>query len=223
MTQNYPNTPTNGQGLSYPEQNFSESQSLDIQKGAVEESESVRIYQQLANLHVEWTNSFTDVVRLIRASVEQEDILETATEEIRRVIGCDRIIVYGLNPESEGVVIAESVAPGFTKAFGLIIEDPCFAARYIEQYQNGRVKATDNIYEANLTPCYIEQLENLEVKAHLVAPILNQGELFGLLVAHQCSQTRHWQEHEIRWFSQMAMQVGFALDNAKVLAEAGNL
>ncbi|MDJ0676351.1 MAG: GAF domain-containing protein [Calothrix sp. MO_167.B42] len=217
MTQNYPHTPTNGQGLSYPEQNFSESPS------AVEESESIRIYQQPANGHIPWTDSFADVVKLIRTCVNQEDILATATEEIRRVIGCDRIVVYGLNPESQGVVIAESVAPDLTQALGMTIEDPCFAARYIEKYQNGRVKATDNIYEANLTPCYIEQLEKLEVKGHLVAPIVNQGELFGLLVAHECSGPRHWQGEEVRWFSQIAMQVGFALDYAKVVAEAGNL
>ncbi|MEM7555641.1 MAG: GAF domain-containing protein, partial [Cyanobacteria bacterium P01_A01_bin.84] len=89
--------------------------------------------------------------------------------------------------------------------------------------QNGRVKATDNIYEANLSSCYVEELEKLEVKANLVAPIINQGRLLGILVAHQCSQPRHWQEHEIKWFSQIAMQVGFALENAKVLAETVDL
>ncbi|WP_159460694.1 hypothetical protein, partial [Calothrix rhizosoleniae] len=39
----------------------------------------------------------------------------------------------------------------------------------------------------------------------------------GLLVAHQCSQPRHWQEYEISWFSQIAIHVGFALDHAKII------
>jgi len=223
MTQNYPHTATNGQGLSYAEQNLSESRSMNILPGTVEESESVGIYQQPGNLHRSWIDYFNDVVRLLLACVNQEDILEIATEETHRVMRCERVVVYGLNPESQGLIIAESVAPGLIKALGMTIEDPCFAVRYIEKYQNGRVKATDNIYEANLTPCYIEQLEKLEVKGHLVAPILNQGKLFGLLIAHQCSQPRHWQREEIRWFSQIALQVGFALDRVKVLAEAENL
>jgi methyl-accepting chemotaxis protein PixJ len=41
-----------------------------------------------------------------------------------------------------------------------------------------------------------------------------------LLVAHQCSKPRQWQQYEIRWFSQIAMQVGFALDNAKALEQS---
>ncbi|BAY84297.1 putative GAF sensor protein [Calothrix parasitica NIES-267] len=117
-------------------------------------------------LDMEWAHYFTETVRYIRQSLNREDILETATEEVRRVLGCSRVVVYGLSEESNGVVIAESVAPGFPKAFGITIIDPCFEARYIEKYQNGRVKATPNIYQANLSACYIEQLEKLEVKAN---------------------------------------------------------
>ncbi len=179
--------------------------------------------RQKADTETEWTHHFTNTVRLIRTSLKQENILETATEEVRRLLACDRVVVYGLSQESEGIIIAESVVPGFLEALGRTIKDPCFEAKYIEKYQDGRVKATNNIYEANLTACYVEQLEKLEVKANLVAPIINEGKLLGLFVAHQCSQPRHWQEHEIRWFSQIAMQLGFALDNATVLAKARNL
>ncbi|MGL5077246.1 MAG: GAF domain-containing protein, partial [Waterburya sp.] len=70
---------------------------------------------------------------------------------------------------------------------------------------------------------HIEQLESLEVKANLVTPILNEGKLFGLLVAHQCNQPRNWQDYEIRWVTQIATQVGFAVDNAKVLAASANI
>nr|MDJ0569895.1 GAF domain-containing protein [Pleurocapsa sp. MO_192.B19] len=45
---------------------------------------------------------------------------------------------------------------------------------------------------------------------------------FGLLVAHQCSQPRHWQDYEIRWMTQIATQVGFALDNATLLKRLKN-
>ncbi|HHP7230795.1 MAG TPA: GAF domain-containing protein, partial [Xenococcaceae cyanobacterium] len=109
------------------------------------------------------------------------------------------------------------VAAGYPRALNKTISDPCFEVRYLEKYRDGRVRAIDNIYEAGMTHCYIEQLESLEVKANLVTPILNEGKLFGLLVAHQCAQPRHWQDYEIRWVTQIATQVGFALDNAKLL------
>ena len=70
-----------------------------------------------------------------------------------------------------------------------------------------------------MTTCYIEQLEELEVKANLVTPIISEGKLFGLLVAHQCDDFRNWQQPEIRWTAQIATQVGFALDNATLVSQ----
>ena len=182
-------------------------------------AESTQLKEQ-AKIEAQWTQFFTDATRHIRQSLNQKDILAVTVEEVRRVLGCQRVVVYSLNQERYGVVIAESVAPGWTRALGITIKDPCFEARYLEKYENGRVRALDNIYEADVTPCYLEQLEKLEVKANLVTPIINEGKLFGLLVAHQCSNPRVWQQYEIRWVTQIATQVGFALDNAKLLAES---
>jgi methyl-accepting chemotaxis protein PixJ len=173
--------------------------------------------QQQVETETQWTQYFTDAIQYIRQSPNEEDILKASVREVRRVLNCDRAVVYSLNRDSYGVVIAESVASGWTKSLGITIKDPCFEAKYIEKYKNGRVKALNNIYESGMTPCYLEQLEKLEVKANLVAPILNEGKLFGLLVAHQCSEVRDWKQYEIRWVAQIATQVGFALDNAKLL------
>ena len=177
----------------------------------------VRI-QTEAETERKWTNCFTDAIQHIRASIEQDDVLDISVEEVRKVLECDRVLVYSLHQDNRyGAVIAESVGAGYPRALNRTIEDPCFEARYLDKYRDGRVRAIDNIYEAGMSGCYIEQLESLEVKANLVTPILNEGKLFGLLVAHQCSEPRHWQDYEIRWVTQIATQVGFALDNAKLL------
>ncbi len=173
--------------------------------------------QKQAATETQWTQFFTDAVGHIRSSLKEEDILEAAVEEVRRVLACDRVVVYSREEESRGLIVAESVAPGWSRALGRLIEDPCFESRYDEAYQNGRVCAINNIYEAGMTQCYIEQLENLSAKANLVAPILNEGKLLGLLVAHQCSEPRAWKQFEIRWFAQIAAQVGFAIDNARLI------
>ena len=178
--------------------------------------------QQLENEN-KWTKYFTDAVRYIRESIATGDILKTSVKEVRRVLNCDRVVVYSLdNNLRYGEVMAESVAPGWTRALNKTIDDPCFEPTYREKYLNGRVRALSNIYEAGMSQCYIEQLEELEVKANLVTPIINEGRLFGLLVAHQCSDFRNWQSLEIRWLTQIATQVGFALDNAKLLQQLQN-
>jgi methyl-accepting chemotaxis protein PixJ len=185
-------------------------------------ADAKQLQQQLAN-EAQLTKYFTDATRYIRESLHQEDILEVSVEEVRRVLNCDRVVIYSMNSDNHGMIVAESVTPGWTRAQGRVINDPCFEAKYLEQYRNGRVRAWSNIYEAGMTKCYIEQLEELEVKANLVTPVINEGKLFGLLVAHQCSDFREWQHPEIRWVTQIATQVGFALDNAKLLAAAKQL
>ena len=174
--------------------------------------------QVLAERERKWTNYLTDAIQYINRSFKQDDILNVSVGEVRRVLRCDRALVYSFNPNNKyGTVIAESVSAGYLKAIDKTIEDPCFEAGYIDWYRDDGVKAIDNIYEAGISKYYIEQLETLGVKASLVTPILNEGKLFGLLVAHQCSKPRNWQQYEIRWVRQIATQVGFALDRAKLL------
>ncbi|MEM7593863.1 MAG: GAF domain-containing protein, partial [Cyanobacteria bacterium P01_A01_bin.83] len=181
-----------------------------------------QLQHQLEN-ETKLTQYFTDAVRYIRESLQEEDILEISVEEVRRVLNCDRVVVYSMKQDDYGRIIAESVAAGWTRSLGRVINDPCFKVRYIDHYRSGRVRAWGNIYESGLTQCYIEQLEQLEVKANLAVPIISEGQLFGLLFAHQCSDFRQWQQPEIRWVTQVATQIGFALDNAELLAEAKHL
>ncbi|HEY9780274.1 MAG TPA: GAF domain-containing protein [Leptolyngbyaceae cyanobacterium] len=160
-----------------------------------------------------------DVTQRIRESLNEEEILKTTVEEARKAIATERVIVYSFDADWYGTVIAESVVPGLPKAMWARIKDPCFAENYVEKYQNGRVQATNNVYAAGLTECHLKQIEPFAVKANLVAPILKDDRLFGLLIAHECSKTRDWQQWEIDLFTQLAMQLGIALDRARLLKQ----
>ena len=109
------------------------------------------------------------------------------------------------------------MVPGYPKVLRSKIHDSCFTQGYVEKYQSGRVVAINNIYESDLADCHISLLESFAVKANLVAPIVKDEQLFGLLIAHQCSGPRDWQQFEIDLFTQIAMQVGFTLDHARLL------
>ncbi|MEH2301649.1 MAG: GAF domain-containing protein [Nostoc sp.] len=160
---------------------------------------------------------FIEITRSIRQSLNEEDVIKTTVEEVRKILSTDRVLVYSFNANWSGVIIAESVVPAYPKVLRSEIRDPCFGQGYVEKYQSGRVVATNNIYEADLADCHISLLESFAVKANLVAPIIKDEQLFGLLIAHQCSRPRDWQQPEIDLFAQIAMQVGFALDHARLL------
>ncbi len=162
---------------------------------------------------------FTDVTLRIRRSLNLEDILKTSVKEIRKILQTDRVVIYSFNSDLSGTVLAEAVAPGWTQALGQTINDPCFKQHHLKLYQEGRVRAIDNIYQAELTECHIKTLERFEVKANLVAPILKDNQLLGLLIAHHCAETRAWQQSEIDLFTQLATQIGFAIDQANLLEQ----
>ena len=139
-------------------------------------------------------------------------------DRVRSLIKSDRLIFYQFHQDWSGTIIAESVARDFPKSLGAEINDPCFAEKYLDKYRRGRVQATRNIYEAGLTECHIKQLEAFEVKSNLVIPVRietkiepEKSELIGLLIAHQCSNTRIWNDFEIKYLKDVAVQLGLAL------------
>ncbi len=185
-------------------------------------TEKDRLQAQLRT-EIQWRNFFEEATRFIHESMTEEEVLKTSVEETRRVLSCDRVVIYSLDGASQGVIIAESVAPGCMRVLGRTIEDPCFGTQYLALYADGRVRTIADVDEADLTPCYADQLKQIAVKASIVAPILHGGQVLGLLVAHECSEPRNWLSTEVKWFSQLAEQVGYALDNAKFKQQAEQL
>ncbi|MGJ5675173.1 MAG: methyl-accepting chemotaxis protein [Nostochopsis sp.] len=156
----------------------------------------------------------------IGGSLNTAQILNVAVTTMRSAIQVDRVVVYRFDQNWVGTIIAECVGDQWTSTLGAEIADPCFAKNYIDKYQRGRVQAIENIYEAGLSECHISQLAAFEVQANLVAPILLNNKLYGLLIAHQCSSPRQWRESEIDLLKQVAIPIGYALEQAYVLEQS---
>ncbi|MEM1250932.1 MAG: methyl-accepting chemotaxis protein [Cyanobacteria bacterium P01_H01_bin.21] len=149
---------------------------------------------------------------LRKNNIDEERLYSIAVNDVRKAIEADRVVVYRFREDWSGEIVSESVGMGWPTALGANITDPCFASGYVEQYRRGRVQATNDIFSAGLTECHLGQLKPFKVKANLVAPILDDGELIGLLVAHQCSSPREWTELDISFFKQAALQVGLSVE-----------
>jgi PAS domain S-box-containing protein len=177
------------------------------QKKAAEELERQnRRAQLLANLSLK-----------IRESLDIAEILETAVAEIQALLKADRVLVYRFQPDGSGIISNEKTQPGIPSLMGEVIEDPCFQEKYAELYSQGRIQAVSDIYAENLEPCYVELLEKMQVRANLVVPLFLEQQLWGLLLAHQCSGPRQWQPFEMELLSQLANQIGIALTQAALL------
>ncbi|MBE9050669.1 diguanylate cyclase [Nostocales cyanobacterium LEGE 11386] len=158
----------------------------------------------------------------IHQSSELSEILNIIVSEVRKTLNSDRAIIYRLLPDGDGVVAEESVSPEYTPIIGQLIYDPCFNAKWVEQYREGRINVIEDIHVKQLDSCYKKLLTKLQVQANLVVPILvnhqdieemspASSQLWGLLITQQCSSPRQWNSLEIEFLQLLATELGIAL------------
>lgn len=155
----------------------------------------------------------------IHQSLELDEILHTTVTEVRRFLQTDRVVIFRIEPNGNGTVVAESVGSAWQATLYRDIHDPCFTEGYIEPYRQGRVMAHADIHDGCLAPCHAEFLAQFQVRANLVVPILRNTQLWGLLIAHHCEAPRSWQATEIELLQQLAVHLGIALQQASAYAQ----
>jgi len=156
----------------------------------------------------------------IRQSLDLTTILNTTVEEVRQLFDTDRVLIFQFNPDWSGTVIAESVGAEWRAVLSEKITDPCLATTYVKQYQQGRESAIADIHSNDIDPCHVEMLAGFQVQANLVVPILQDDQLWGLLIAHHCAAPRSWQSAEIELLKQLSSQVGTAIQQAELYQQS---
>jgi PAS domain S-box-containing protein len=153
-------------------------------------------------------------IQRIRESLDLEVILNTTVQEVRQFLQVDRVLVYRIWPDGTGSTIAEAVVPDCRRILGHIFPVEVFPPEFHQLYRQGRVRAVANPETDEVSPCLIKFLQEWGVKSKLVVPIVRQGELWGLLIAHHCCQSRQWQPIEIDLLQQLGIQLAIAIQQA---------
>lgn len=164
------------------------------------------------------------ITQHIRRSLDLEEVLSTTVTEVRQFLQTDRVLIIRFSPCQEnicaaplvGSVTVESVASHCKPMMGSTLHHFCFDAIYVEPYRQGAIRPITDIHEADLPNCYVERLEEFDVKAYLVVPLLQGEELWGLLMAHQCHIPRQWMQLEIDLLSSLAAQLAIAIQQAEL-------
>jgi two-component system, OmpR family, sensor histidine kinase VicK len=168
---------------------------------------------------------FSEVTLKIRQSLQLKEILHTTVTEVQRILQADRVLIYHVLPDGTGKTISESVLPNYPTLMDLEFPQEVFPQEYQQLYAQGRVRAIANVHDpaAGLADCLVEFVDQFQIKAKLIVPIVqnlnanSQNQLWGLLIAHQCSKYRHWVDFELELMQQLADQISIALSQAQLL------
>ena len=167
------------------------------------------------------TDLYAEISRA-RTGADLVSPLSQVLLEAREILKADRLVIYRFMADNRGYIAGESFGNGGSSAIEEQVNDPCIPAELLAAYTQGRVIANDNVAESNYHPDHKRLLVRLKIKANLVVPIVQNGNLLGLLVAHHCQQTHAWQEWESIYLTKFAEQIGVSLSGF-VISERGQL
>jgi DICT domain-containing protein/signal transduction histidine kinase len=179
-------------------------------------------------------NSITSAVR---RSLDPNEILNVAVEELGQVLGAGRCLIYRckatdataqlnyeyLDPTCSGVKKIPSLAGrNWTLQGNPLFEEVVQQQEpvYIQDTQTDARLAVIKDGDATLQAL----TQSWQIRSWLMAPLLHQNQLLGMVELHYCGMTPHaLQRHELEMIEAIATQIGVALIQAESFANLEDL
>ncbi len=185
----------------------------------------------------------SQVIAQIRQSLDLPEILNKAVTAVQKFLFVDRLVIYqfhytqsslGIDPDGPepkprqqyGEVTYEARrSPEIDSMLGIMTENDCFSQvlSYEQKYLKGAVVAVNDIenhYSSSY--CLVGLLQRYQVRGKLVAPIIVKGQLWGLLIAHQCHHPRQWLDSEKNFLGQISEHLAVAIVQSLLYSEVQN-
>lgn len=193
--------------------------------------------EQALHWQEEQDRLISQVSAQIRLSLDLSEILTTTIREIRQLLNADRAIIYQFKPQcldagldqrwplyipSQSYITYEDRR---NEAL-LSVIDPLVQPGLLitteewQRFQQGETLLIDSVgfYKERLPEQY-SFYERVQVRSVCKIPILVQGRIWGLLVAHQCQQDHRWQPRERDILQHLAEHLSIAIYQAQLYGQ----
>lgn len=159
----------------------------------------------------------------IHQSFNLKDILETTTQELLTIFQVDRVLIYQLENTGEGEVITEACLPQWKSLLYERFSTEVFPPSCYQYYIDNKIGKIVNMTDKTSNPinqehylCLQKFLETYSIQSKLVVGILQDNNLWGLLILHDCQQARNWTHSEQNFLSQISTHLGIAIKQANL-------
>ena len=192
---------------------------LEADKGALLENRAMELERQVQartaalKSKVEREKLLSELATQIRSSLSLQTILDTTVEQVRRVLGCDRVNICRFEADCQTLVVAESTDSSLS-LIGERINDTRFTQEMTERYRQGRIRVVADIYTTEMSDCHREMLIRLQTRAKILTPLLCGDQLWGLLNVTESQQPRDWKPEEVELLQALSVQLAIALQQA---------
>ena len=181
-------------------------------------ADSIETNEQRLRNDAKRSRILKEIALSISEATDSETIYRIMVDSAKDALNCDRTVYYIFDRQWQGKILAESVGAGFPVAQQTGY-NPNLTEATLEQYQQSQFIAIANIEETDPSESHYQQLKQLKVQASLTVPVFRGDTLTGLLIAHQCSQPRIWNDSSINTLEQIATQSGNALERINLIQQ----
>ncbi len=177
------------------------------------------LQRKAAQDHTLW-----QITQRVRQTLDLQDILATATEEVQRHLHVDRTLIFQFTSGHRGEVIqvmAQADCPMAAATHQW--QEQGLRSTCYQHYSQGTVSTVANLDGQDADFCLISWMRSIAAKSAIIAPVLqSRGEaeslLWGFLIAQTCSHHRQWSAGEVELLGQVADQLAIAVQQASLLA-----
>ncbi|MEP0912022.1 ATP-binding protein [Leptolyngbya sp. GB1-A1] len=128
-----------------------------------------------------------------------------------------------IDSQAAGSVVYEARASDTIPSVLYFSDAHCFVdelrGHVRESWQFPLIVEDVTVRYATSVPCLLEFLQRAQVQAKLVAPIWVNNRLWGLLIAHNCTQPYCWEDREQRFLQHIAEHLAIAIHQAQLYSE----
>jgi PAS domain S-box-containing protein len=156
----------------------------------------------------------------IRQSLDSQSIFQIAASQIGLAFQANRCAIYSYDAEGTFHIplVAEHLETGFSSLWGL--EILLKNNNYLEVILAAdRALAAPNIAEEPILVNISSFYQQVQLKSMLAIRTSYQGKANGFIEVHQCDRYRDWTNEEIDLLEEVAVQVGIALAQSRLLEQ----
>jgi diguanylate cyclase (GGDEF)-like protein/PAS domain S-box-containing protein len=170
------------------------------------------------------------ITKRIRQTLELQEILATAVEEIQRYLKVDRTLILQFTSDHTGEVVQAATHPDFP----MVEEFQYWQKKGLRQscqtsYGYGEVKIFSNLVDVEWGTCLTPWMEFMAARSVVITPILEAsgdsddgakrpGNLWGFLIVQTCQAYRHWYSEDAELLQQVTDQLAIAIHQSSLLA-----
>ena len=198
-----------------------------VEQARHQDRDSTPQMESLLHYQVEQERIFEQIKIQIGQNLNLATIIQSAIDRSCDFLGVDRLLVYQIGvsvgsdrPNTPPTPTLDTITYEARRNEEIVStlyfqEENCWSGNTHcrQKYSQGFGLIINDISNhLNLDPCLQSVMDKLQVKAKIVNPINVKGQLWGLIIAHQC-QPRAWQHRDIQFLRQIAEYLALAIFN----------